>query len=182
MFRWISKFLIGICLLAISTAQAAELMSPPEPIQIRAKSMTVRNNENVAIFENNVVVTRGDFTMLANRVEVLFGPVGESQDTGGSAAVGAMGRSDFRDVRSLHAVGGVVVTQEETRAESEEAHYDGPTEVVTLTGNPVVVEDASRVAGSKITIYLKENRSVVENSRVLVDPGTKGPSTRPENP
>lgn len=181
---WIGKFIVGfgIGLFAISTVDAAQDVSPPDPVQIRAKSMTIKNNDNVATFEGSVIVTRGALTMLADRVEVSFSPVGDSTIPNRPSVPGAIGNSNFRDVRFLHAEGHVVVTQEATRAESDEARYDGATEVVTLTGDPVVVEDKNRVAGSKITIYLKENRSVVENSRVLVEPATDGPMKQPTNP
>jgi lipopolysaccharide export system protein LptA len=50
-------------------------------------------------------------------------------------------------------------------ATAEKAVYGQQEETIVLTGNPVVREGNNFVKGDRITIYLKENRSVVEGSQ-----------------
>jgi lipopolysaccharide export system protein LptA len=49
-------------------------------------------------------------------------------------------------------------------ASAEEATYYQADEKVVLTGKPVVKQGDDLVEGSKITLFLKENRSIVEGS------------------
>jgi len=65
-----------------------------------------------------------------------------------------------------------VVVQDTKNATADHAVYRrDPAENVVLTGQPETWEEGYRVRGSKITIWLKEQRSVVEDSRVVISAG-----------
>ena len=49
-------------------------------------------------------------------------------------------------------------------ATADKAVYYQDKEMAVLTGNPVVKQGNDSVEGSRITLYMKDNRSVVEGS------------------
>jgi lipopolysaccharide export system protein LptA len=115
---------------------------------------------------------KGDLRLTADRVELRLAPqAGAASAPGGGSTFGG------RTVRSLHAVGHVTVEQGARRATSKEAFYDQAQDTITLTGEPVAWEKDYRVAGTKMTLFLKDNRSIVEDSRLLIKPRTGGGGT-----
>ncbi len=62
------------------------------------------------------------------------------------------------------------IVQGESRAISQHALYNKKEEKVVLTGSPVAWQSGTRISGPKMTMYLKENRSVVEGgTRVIIE-------------
>ena len=55
------------------------------------------------------------------------------------------------------------------RAKSKKAVYSQRDEKLVLTGDPEVWEEGYLITGVRMTMYLKEDRSVVEGSRVLIN-------------
>jgi len=69
-----------------------------------------------------------------------------------------------KEIRDLHAVGGVVVFQGRYEGRGGEARYDPAADTLVLSGNPVLVEkgkDASR--GDKLTFRLADGKILIEN-------------------
>lgn len=155
-----------IALLLIASTLDAQLipnLSSSSLLTITSKTMTVKNQENVAIFDGNVIVNKEDLTITADHVEIFFGPDGSSPTLPGS-------QFDNQAISKLHAWGNVILQQGTRRAESREAIYDQKDEKVTLLGEPVVYEKGYQVTGNKMTFFLKDNRSIVEGSKVLIHP------------
>ena len=46
----------------------------------------------------------------------------------------------------------------------DKAVFDGSEEIITVSGNTTVRDGNNSISGDRITVYLKEGRSVVENS------------------
>jgi lipopolysaccharide transport protein LptA len=133
--------------------------------------MTVKNQERVAIFDQNVIVNKGDLTITADHVKITFNPMAEYHATE-KEKVPVLSGSKFNNevVSELHAWGNVVMQHGTRRAESQEAIYDQKDEKVILLGTPVVFEEGYQISGVKMTIFLKDNSSVVEGSKVLIHP------------
>jgi lipopolysaccharide export system protein LptA len=55
------------------------------------------------------------------------------------------------------------------KAKSRKAVYHQREEMLVLTGDPEVWEESYRVTGTKMTMFLKEDRSIVESSRVVIN-------------
>lgn len=170
MSPWTSRSALaaGVAIATLTAGAAAPPKIAPtagEPIEIRSRTMVVKSQENAAWFEGEVIVQKGDLRLTADRVELKLAP----QD---AAARAPAADSTFggRAIRSLHATGRVTVEQGARRATSKEAFYDQARETITLTGEPVAWEDDYRVAGTKMTLYLKDHRSIVEDSRVQIKP------------
>jgi lipopolysaccharide export system protein LptA len=70
----------------------------------------------------------------------------------------------------IEATGRVMIEKDEGRATSQKAVYFADEEKIVLTGEPVAWQKGTRVTGQKITMYLAEDRSVVEGgSRVQIE-------------
>jgi lipopolysaccharide export system protein LptA len=151
------------------TAEMSGAPSSPGPLTIRSDTMTVKNRENRAVFDENVVIMKGDLVIMADHVEMYFGP--ENPSGTGSHEAGRtrpVPRWENRAITKLTASGRVRFEHKNRHAEAGEAVYDQTDEKVILTGDPVLFEEDYRVAGSRMTFFLRDDRSIVESSRVLI--------------
>jgi lipopolysaccharide export system protein LptA len=185
-------------LLASVAAQAAErgasqapsptASSESQSTTITAEKMTVKNQENKAVFEGTVVLTRGSLIVHSDVMVVLFRPSNQPSSGTGTASAngvpggpGASGKgtrsspsplpaTGNRSVSMIEATGRVMIEKDEGRATSQKAVYFADEEKIVLTGEPVAWQKGTRVTGQKITMYLAEDRSVVEGgSRVQIE-------------
>jgi lipopolysaccharide export system protein LptA len=144
------------------------------PIMITSEHMTIQNPGQRLVFEGSVHVQKDDFQMDADRMVVNLVPNVQGNASPGSFPVtssktqGAAPQS--RSVSTINADGHVKIVKGDRRAASQVAIYDQAMDKVTLTGNPESWEKDYKVTGTKITIFLKENRSLVEGSSVLIQP------------
>lgn len=131
-----------------------------EPLQVDSKSLDAFGDDGRVVFEGDVVARQGDLTLQADRVEVRLKP-------------------ETREIRSVEATGNVRLQRGDVVASGATAVYDAQAGVVVLTGDPKAWRGKDVVAGQKITLYLSENRSVVEGARAVLYPGTPEGSKRP---
>lgn len=151
-------------------------LAAPTQILINSQSLVYRNKENTAVFEGKVVMTKGVFVMHADQMIVYFdGAAASPPPTSDSkaAAPAATATAELptfgnRSVSVIDATGNVVMQQGAKKAKSRQAVYHQRDEKLVLTGDPEAWEAGYRVTGSKMTMFLKEDRSVVENSRVVI--------------
>jgi len=67
-------------------------------------------------------------------------------------------------MESVKAKGEVVVIQNESQGQGNEAQYNLVRETIILTGNPVLIDkNKGRIEGDKLTFYMADGRIVVEN-------------------
>jgi lipopolysaccharide export system protein LptA len=199
------KLLRSLCaataLLCGETALSAEIPVPkPVPADspnttITSQRMTVRNQENRAIFEGSVVLTKGSLTVHSDVMVVIFkstnrpepSDVSETRknaeagkngkrtsdlpDKGKNGASGNLPIMANRSVSMIEASGRVRIIKEGGQATCRKAVYHGDEDKIVLTGDPVAWQKGTQVTGQKIIMYLSEDRSVVEgSSRVMISP------------
>ena len=165
--------MIALLWASAAAAEAPSMPGHPEgPIAISSRSMTVKNLDHRIIFDHDVVVKKGDMDLQADRVEViLIAPPNEAAGHALSALPGSGGAMLAEDnVERIEANGRVKVVQGGKTATADQAVYYNADETIVLTGRPETWEDGYRIQGSRITILLKEQRSVVEESRVVICP------------
>ena len=114
-------------------------------IVITADSMELQRKTNTIIYKGNVLVVRDDIKIASDVLFARYDPKG-----GGLKSVVAEGT-----VRVRH--GGREMT-------GDKAVFDGSEEIITVSGNTTVRDGNNSISGDRITVYLKEDRSVVENS------------------
>src|SRR5919201_6345782 len=195
MCKWIFNkpwtFLAAWCLMTTAAADvsggsstaAASTNQPASNTTITASKMTVRNQENKAIFEGTVTLTKGRLIVHSDVMVVFFKPTDGSGDKPDDSKVAKdterAGRSgdqlpimSNRSVSMIEATGRVLIEKEDGRATCQKAVYHGDDAKIVLTGTPVAWQKGTRVTGKKITMFLAEDRSIVEGgSSVSIEQG-----------
>ncbi|NWF72412.1 MAG: hypothetical protein HXY51_05085 [Nitrospirae bacterium] len=188
---WIWLLLLNLIPLGMaSLSESADAALPKGGVDhavsttITAKKMTVKNQDNQAVFEGAVVLTRGSLIVYSDRMVVLFREQdqassdnqkqkGHQSVKGGEQAKGpdAVPAVSNRSVNRIEATGRVKIEKDSGSATCEKAVYHHEGDKIVLTGDPVAWDKGTRVSGKQITMFLAENRSVVEGgSHVRIDP------------
>ena len=124
-------------------------------IVVKADSLEVDNKTKVVTFSGNVDAKRDDFTIYCRKMLLYY----VDQQSGNSPK-----KMQFR-IKKIMASGNVKILRTGGgMATAEEAVYYQDEEKVILTGDPIVKQGNDSIEGARITLYLKENRSVVEGS------------------
>lgn len=150
------------------------------PTTITAKKVTVRKQDSRAVFEGTVVLTRGPLLVYSDKMIVLFHSLGSGQAPATSAGQVVGQPSDKgkdtsptmsnHSVHRVEAIDHVKIKYATGNATCQKAVYFSEGDKIVLTGEPVAWEKGTRVSGKQITIYLTEERSVVEgDSHVRIE-------------
>ncbi len=134
---------------------------------ITSNTMTASSQANKAVFRENVKMIQEELVVFSDVMIVYFK---EKVTEGSSPAGPASPESSKKEIRVIEAKGHVKISKGESRATCTRALYDKKKEKIILLGSPIVWQDGTRVSGQKITMYLKENRSIVEGgTRVTIE-------------
>ncbi len=142
-----------------SSAESEEKISETNKdsrIIIKADSLEIDDQKQIVIFTGNVDARENEFVINCQKM-VLYYKDRSAQPVSEAGEV---------DIDRIIATGAVTITRPNGGlATAEKALYYRNEETLILTGKPKVKQGNDYVQGSKITLYLKENRSVVEGSK-----------------
>ena len=167
--------------------------SSDEKTTITSKRMTVKNQESRAVFEGAVVLTRGPLIVHSDVMVITFQSADkpgqnastipsqcrtasrQSERSAKPSSNGAKGEVmpavSNRSICMMEALGHVIIEKDQGRATGEKAVYYVTDKRIVLSGNPVACQGGTRVSGTKITMFLDEDRSEVEGgSQVTINP------------
>lgn len=113
-----------------------------KPITITSDNMEAVKKESLVIFRGNVIAEQKDYILYSKEMYVYY--------------------VDSKEIREIVAIGDVKIIQTNKIATGEKAVYTRETRTLVLTGNPQVEQDCDIVKGEKITIFLDEDKSLVE--------------------
>ncbi len=190
MSMWIWCLLLSVVLSGSSAAAPTSdsgslkrsVEAPGVPTTITSNRMTVRNQDSQAVFEGAVVLTRGSLVVHSDKMVVSFQPKNsqgaatarkgdeqrDSAQASSNVQPGHPGSTmSSRSVSRVEAIGEahyVKIKYENGNATCQKAVYFADGEKVVLTGDPVAWEKGTRVSGKQITLFLAEERSVVEGA------------------
>jgi lipopolysaccharide export system protein LptA len=179
-----SKWLLLLSALISATATAA--LAAVEPAAngtadqapgttVISQRMTFKNQENQAVFDGAVVLTRGTLVVYSDRMVVSFG----NQEAAAEPKISkppttpAKGPETVsnRAVTQIEATGRVKIERDAGNATCRKAVYYRDEDKIVLTGDPVAWDKGTRVSGKRITMFLGEDRTVVEGgSHVRIEP------------
>lgn len=144
---WLPLF-AGMLLSAAVAAAAPPGLSVPGggPVEISADRMEADDVAKSLLFIGRAVARQGDLTINGDRLTIRY------------AAEGG-------DIERIVAEGNVRIVQGERVATAGRAEYLRGEERMVLTGAPVVRDGANSVQGHEITLFLRENRSVVKGGQ-----------------
>jgi lipopolysaccharide export system protein LptA len=150
----IPRILAALCLVAAlnggagaqgPTGEAVREMGS-RPIDVTADSLSADSVRNTVTFEGNVVARQADVTLYADRIQTDY-----------SREAGAIDR--------IEAVGNVRFVQEGREARSPRATFYNLEQRIVLTGGATLRQGQNTVQGETLTIFLRENRSVVTGGK-----------------
>ncbi len=147
-------FIVNI-VLSISAYHLTAFASAPakeeekRPIIITSKTLTADSKNNTATFDGSVVARTDRITIYSDKMTVFYG-------------------NSKGKIKKIHAVGNVKVNKKGKAMFSKDAVYFNDEEKIVFTGNPKAIEGENLITGKKITFYLKDDRAVIEESRVIL--------------
>ena len=124
------------------------------PIVIKSDTLEFDHQRKMVTFTGNVDAKRDDWTIVCRKMVVFYVEKNKEPSQKDSLKIEKIVAKG--DVRITRQSGGLVTAQEAT--------YYWDEERVVLTGKPVVQQGDDFVEGTVVTLFLKENRSVVEGS------------------
>jgi len=127
---------------AFDEDSGASLIKADIPIEVSSDRLEAEDLAGRVTFLGNVVVKRGELSLYAPEVEVYY-----LQGT--------------RDVERIEAHGGVRIVQGERVLTSDSVLYSHREEKVLLKGNARVFREGNSVEGDEITVFLRDEKSVV---------------------
>jgi lipopolysaccharide export system protein LptA len=158
-------------MLALVGAALAAFMSPSltlaatsdlfkdtsQPILIRSNSIEVLGSSNIIVFRGDVTAKGSGFEMQCREMMVHYTQeaskgLEKSNPEGAIERIVALG-----PVRVVRSEGGI--------ATAEKAEFFQREDKLVMSGKAVLTHDRDSVEGERITIYIKENRIVVDGSQ-----------------
>lgn len=154
---------IGLLVFGLVSAQAIPftLAQKKEETTITSETMTVKGKSRQTIFEGTVVLKKGNFVMRSEHMVVTFkkdAQNGSRQTEGGTT----------NQVDRIEANGKVVIEKSDGKATCGRALYYKDEEKLVLTESPVAWQGGTKIKGAQMTMFLKEERSVVEGGSHVV--------------
>jgi lipopolysaccharide export system protein LptA len=117
------------------------------PVTVDADQLENIQKEGLVVFTGNVVATQNGSTQWADRMEVYLDDKGD------------------RIVRTVSTGSVRIITRDCRSGTAKRAEYYDAEQRVVLIGNARVWRDDNVVTGERITIYLAEDRSLVEGGQ-----------------
>ncbi len=117
------------------------------PVTVDADQLENIQKEGLVVFTGNVVASQNNSTQWADRMEVYLDDKGE------------------RITRTVSTGNVRIITRDCRSGTAKRAEYYDAEQRVVLIGNARVWRDDNVVTGERITIYLAEDRSVVEGGQ-----------------
>jgi lipopolysaccharide export system protein LptA len=117
-----------------------------EPIQVKSDKLEFSYKQRLLTYSGEVVVTQGDLTLHADRLEVQINDSAEGGDR----------------LEQIIATGNVDIAQGKRAASGGRAVFDQRRRTIVLSENAVLSEGPNRISGERVVVYIDEERSVVE--------------------
>lgn len=154
MERWIGCLALVLYGTAVWAARAPSPQAEERqhPTTVTADRLEVNRKDHRAVYTGNVVVKTSNLTLTAHQLELDFDEAME-------------------EVERMVAIGEVHISWSEgSKAVAGRATYYVPQEELVLEGHPKAWRRNNMVSGTRITLFINEDRQIVEgdgNERVI---------------
>lgn len=139
---------IGLSLTLSPALSEDKPLGSKGPVVITSRTLTADNKAHTALFEGAVVARSDNMTLYSDRMLVYYTESGK--------------------ITKIDAEGNIRLIKGERVITSNSATYLAEDEKVIFTGQPRAMEGNSFVTGTRMTYLLREDRSIVENSKVII--------------
>ncbi|MEZ5816352.1 MAG: LptA/OstA family protein [Hyphomicrobiaceae bacterium] len=152
-----------------------------EPVVVTSRRLDVDDTAKTALFRENVVARQGEAMLAAPELDVTY--AGQADPTGSQPEAGKTGETAATKLKTIHARGGVQMSNKGDRAESQTLDYDAESERIVLGGNVVMTQlPERRVTAETVVLQQKQDtalltgdvvvtqgRNVLRGGRLLID-------------
>jgi len=160
-----------VFLLALGTApgraqqQKAAQPDNKEPIHITSDQVEAFQQQRQIVFSGHVIATQKDIVVRGDKMTVFYVEKSQGDAKGSEKSRGEAKGSDLGGGSVDHIVveGNVQITQGERVATGKVATYYRAENKVVLTGDPRVVRNQDSIQGERITLFLDNEKSIVES-------------------
>jgi lipopolysaccharide export system protein LptA len=151
MLRQLFSVSFLICIVLAGSVFAEEKTEQIKgPIVITSQTLLSDNKARTALFEGSVAAKTENMTLYSDKMLVYY-----------AEGVG--------NVTKIDAEGTVKLVKKDLVVTSKVANYFADEEKIIFTGEPKAIQKGDIITGTKMTYFMKEDRSFVENSRVLLE-------------
>jgi lipopolysaccharide export system protein LptA len=119
-----------------------------EPMVITSRHMEADKLGDKVTFTGDVVLKKEGMTLYSDSMIVFYDV-------------------PTKGVREIEALGNVVVRKEGRVALSNKASFYSREEKIVLTGDARIIENENQLGGERITLFMRDDRSIVEGGNVL---------------
>ncbi|OGW35447.1 MAG: hypothetical protein A2010_02455 [Nitrospirae bacterium GWD2_57_9] len=140
--------LFSLLLMAAAPQAARQGKGKREPIVITASRMEADKLGDKVTFKGDVTLKKEAMTLYSDSMTVFY----DARSKG---------------VNEIEALGNVVVRKEGRVALSNKAFYYSREEKIVLTGDARIIENENQLGGERITLFMRDDRSIVEGGKVL---------------
>jgi lipopolysaccharide export system protein LptA len=138
----------AVCLLAPPAASDALEKGDREPMVVTSARMEADELGNTVTFVGDVTLKKETMTLTSDNLIVFYDPASKG-------------------VREIEALGSVVVRKDGRVALADKAVYYSKDEKIVLTGEARIIENENQLRGERITLFMRDDRSIVESGKVL---------------
>ena len=138
----------ALCLLVPASASVALETGDREPMVVTSARMEADELGNRVTFIGDVILKKEAMTLTSDHLVVFYDPASKG-------------------VREIEALGNVVVRKEGRIAHANKAIYYSKDEKIILTGEARINENENQLGGERITLFMRDDRSIVESGKVL---------------
>jgi lipopolysaccharide export system protein LptA len=140
-----SLFVAASLLLLAATASgsARSDKNTREPLVITSKNMHAEKLGDKVTFTDNVTLKQEGMTLTSDVMIVHY-------------------NAQSKDIREIEAHGNVVVRKDGRVAFSNNALYSREGGTLILSGDASIVENENQIGGEKITLFMADDRSIIE--------------------
>lgn len=149
----------SLLFIAATSGNARPDKNTREPLVITSNRMQAEKLGDKVTFTEKVTLKKEGMTLMSDVMIVYY-------DTGS------------KDIRKVEAHGNVVVRKDGRVALSNNALYSFKAETIVLTGDASIIENENKIGGEKITLFMADDRSIIEGRGKVMFYKDKSPDSR----
>ena len=143
-----SLLILASLFLAAATRTDNQEKEKREPMVITSSHMEADKLGDKVTFTGDVVLKKEGMTLYSDSMIVFYDV-------------------PTKGVKEIEALGNVVVRKEGRVALSNKASYYSREEKIVLTGDARIIENENQLGGERITLFMRDDRSIIEGGNVL---------------
>ncbi len=128
------------------------------PIQITSDRLDAYDDKGLVLFSGNVVATQDNTVIHADELYIYY----DKKKSTGKPLAGAT--TDAGKIERIELKGNVTMERDERTVSGDRAIFYNADQKIIVTGNSVMSEGDNVIKGERITVFLEENRGVVDGS------------------